>query len=251
MRWADVAVRRAVEGWSVSRAVARRAVPTACVLAVLSLTLGPGVSDAHAQGTAKKIGSAIERTAEARAAARATKEYDETFRKYSKRYFGPAFDWTHFKAQSMAESNLDPNATSYVGARGLMQLMPSTYAMIQTKRPEFGPINDPEWNIAAGIMHDRYLYKLWSKDVPEEERLKYMFASYNAGEGTIGRARRTAQASNLDHARWQNIESVAPTVPRWRYRETLGYVRKIDVYYEHLRSGSRKPVVVPAAAPPP
>lgn len=225
----------------------------AFLLVAVALVMSFCASGAQAQSAAKKVGNAIERTAEARAAAKATEQYDETFRKYSKRYFGPAFDWTHFKAQSMAESNLDPKATSYVGARGLMQLMPSTYKMIQSKRPEMGAIDDPEWNIAAGIMHDRYLWKLWSKDISEEERLKYMFASYNAGEGTIGRARKTAQAQNLDHARWQSIESIAPTVPRWRYRETLGYVRKIDTYYGHLRTGVRQPgkiVALPAFSAP-
>ena len=225
----------------------------AFLLAGIALVLTFCASRADAQSAARKVGKAIERTAEARAAAKATKQYDETFRKYSKRYFGPAFDWTHFKAQSMAESNLDPQATSYVGARGLMQLMPSTYKMIQSKRPEMGAIDDPEWNIAAGIMHDRYLWKLWSKDVSEEERFKYMFASYNAGEGTIGRARAAAQAQKLDHARWQSIESVAPAVPRWRYRETLGYVRKIDLYYEHLRTGERQPgkiTTLPGSATP-
>ncbi|MBP6775074.1 MAG: transglycosylase SLT domain-containing protein, partial [Gemmatimonadaceae bacterium] len=53
--------------------------------------------------------------------------YDPIFRKYSKRYFSVAFDWRHFKAQAMAESDLNPKARSRVGARGLMQLMPSTY----------------------------------------------------------------------------------------------------------------------------
>ena len=219
----------------------------------LALCLCAPVAQAQKSAT-QKIGSAIQRTAEARAAAKATQQYDETFRKYSKRYFGPAFDWTHFKAQAMAESNLDPNATSYVGARGLMQLMPSTYRMIQSRRPEMGAIDDPEWNIAAGIMHDRYLWRLWSKDIGEEERLKYMFGSYNAGEGTIGRATATARAQKLDHARWSNIETIAPTVPRWRYRETIGYVRKIDLYYEHLRTGARQPGKLPAtppAVPPP
>ena len=164
----------------------------AFLLAGIALILSFCAPRAHGQSAAKKVGSAIERTAEARAAAKATKQYDETFRKYSKRYFGPAFDWTHFKAQAMAESNLDPNATSYVGARGLMQLMPSTYGAIQTQRPEFGAINDPEWNIAAGIMHDRYLWKLWSKEISEEERLNFMFSSYNAGQGTLARAMKVA-----------------------------------------------------------
>jgi membrane-bound lytic murein transglycosylase F len=187
------------------------------------------------QSRSAEMGNAIERAALARAAAKATDRYDETFRKYSKRYFGPGFDWTYFKAQAMAESNLNPDARSHVGARGLMQLMPTTYKMIQSRQPELGEINDPEFNIAAGIMHDRYLWRLWSKDIGELERLNYMFGSYNAGEGTITRARETARAQNLDHAQWSNIETIAPTVPRWRYRETLGYVRKIETYYIHMR----------------
>jgi membrane-bound lytic murein transglycosylase F len=206
----------------------------AVTLAVLvSLT---AAGSAMAQSAVKKTAAAVERAAEARAARKATNQFDDTFKKYSKRYFGAGFDWTHFKAQAMAESGLDPNATSYVGARGLMQLMPSTYKMIQTQRPELGAINDPEWNIAAGVMHDRYLWRLWSKDVSEAERLNFVFGSYNAGEGTIGRATRTAREQNLDHAQWATIESIAPTIPRWRYKETLGYVRKIDSYYSSLRT---------------
>ena len=71
-------------------------------------------------------------------------EYDELFKKYSKRYFGPAFDWRLFKAQAMAESNLSPAAKSGVGARGLMQLMPTTFREIQTRNPELKCIDHPE-----------------------------------------------------------------------------------------------------------
>src|SRR5215204_3640114 len=73
--------------------------------------------------------------------------YDATFRKYSKRYFGVGYDWRIFKAQAMAESEMNPNARSWVGARGLMQLMPSTYKEIQSRSATFGSIDDPEWNI--------------------------------------------------------------------------------------------------------
>jgi hypothetical protein len=37
---------------------------------------------------------------------RGPNRYDDTFRKYSKRYFGPGYDWRAFKAQGMTESNL-------------------------------------------------------------------------------------------------------------------------------------------------
>ena len=180
--------------------------------------------------------SVLERAAAARAAAKASEKFDDTFRKYSKRYFGPAWDWKLFKAQAMAESALDSAAQSPVGARGLMQLMPSTYQMIQSRRPEFGSIDDPEWNIAAGIFHDRYLWRLWSKDVTEAQRWYFTLGSYNAGQGTITRATAVARAQNLDHSVWPNIETIAPAVPRWRYRETLGYVRRIEIYYEALRT---------------
>jgi membrane-bound lytic murein transglycosylase F len=168
-------------------------------------------------------------------AQRADDRYDDIFRKYSKRYFGVAFDWRHFKAQAMAESELNPKARSRVGARGLMQLMPSTYKLIATKRTEFTSIDDPEFNIAAGILHDRDMWRAWQKQVPDDERHNFMFGSYNAGEGTILRASRTAREKHLDHSRWPSIETVAPTVPRWRYTETLGYVKKIRRNYEGLK----------------
>lgn len=169
--------------------------------------------------------------------AQVSDRYDATFRKYSKRYFGIAFDWRYFKAQAMAESELDPGALSRVGARGLMQLMPSTFQAIQTKRPEFASIDDPEWNIAAGILHDRGLWRRWEPHVTVGERPSFMFGAYNAGDVTITRASAAARAKQLEPALWASIEAVAPDVPRWRYRETLGYVRKIEANYVVLRAG--------------
>ena len=172
--------------------------------------------------------SALDAAARERQARREVTRYDPIFQKYAKRYFGAGTDWRWFKAQGMAESDLTPTARSRVGARGIMQLMPSTYGQIKSALPRFGAIDDPEWNIAAGILHDRDLWTLWGKDVPENERWAFMFASYNAGEGTIMRARRTALAAKLDDSRWPAIETVAPRVERWRYSETLGYVRTIN-----------------------
>jgi membrane-bound lytic murein transglycosylase F len=171
---------------------------------------------------------------------KSTDRYDEIFRKYSKRYFGPGFDWQYFKAQGMAESGLDPEAKSWVGARGVMQLMPGTYAAIKNRRPELGEINDPEWNIAAGIMHSRSLWNRWKDHQTKEERLRFMFGSYNAGEGTIMRAKNVARAEQLDELSWSSIETVAPKVQRWRYTETLPYVRKIENYHQRLSQQPRK-----------
>jgi membrane-bound lytic murein transglycosylase F len=154
-------------------------------------------------------------------------EYDDTFRKYTKRYFGPAFDWRLFKAQGMAESNLDSSAKSWVGARGIMQLMPSTFQSIRSENEELRGIDDPETNIAAGIFYDRKLWLLWERDSVESHRKEFMLASYNAGRRTILRAQSQARRSKLDPRVWPDIAKVAPRVPRWRHRETLDYVDRV------------------------
>jgi membrane-bound lytic murein transglycosylase F len=212
------------------------------VARALVLSLGVVVTTLSAQDTSHvsakatktaTVGDALESAAAARNLKRITQRFDPTFKKYTKRFFGPAFDWRYFKAQGYAESGLKPTATSWVGARGIMQLMPSTYQEIATHRPEFGTIDQPEWNIAAGIMHDRYLWDLWRKDIDDVERHHFMFASYNAGEGTITRALGVAR-QNGGLAAWSSVELIAPSVQRWRYAETLGYVRRIDSTYARL-----------------
>jgi soluble lytic murein transglycosylase-like protein len=199
------------------------------VVAGIALVGAPLVCEAqHPVAQVKKAGRALERAAVVRQTERATERFDPIFKKYTKRYFGVGTDWRWFKAQGMAESDLTPTARSRVGARGIMQLMPSTYGQIKTALPQFGAIDNPEWNIAAGILHDRDLWTMWKRELDEPERWSFVFAGYNAGEGTIMRARKTASAAKLDNRTWPSIESVAPTVERWRYTETLEYVRKIQ-----------------------
>lgn len=166
------------------------------------------------------------------AAQRAADRYDPTFKKYTKRYFGVGFDWRIFKAQAMTESRLDPEARSWVGARGIMQLMPNTFQEIQSKNPEWLSVDDEEWNIAAGVFYDRKLWRLWKGDVGEGDHHQFMFASYNAGRVPILTAQRMAKDQQLDPASWASVERVAPKVPRWRHQETVSYLIRIA---ENLR----------------
>ncbi|MBC7896191.1 MAG: transglycosylase SLT domain-containing protein [Cytophagaceae bacterium] len=164
-------------------------------------------------------------------------DYDDTFRKYSKRFFGPAYDWKLFKAQGMTESNLDMAARSRVGARGVMQLMPSTFSSIQSENDELKWIDDPHMNIAAGIQYDRKLWLLWEADSITDHRTEFMFGSYNAGRRTLLRAQGLARRSKLDPRTWPSIRTVAPQVPRWRHKETLDYVERIRA----AREGMERP----------
>ena len=153
-----------------------------------------------------------------------TDRYDALFRKYAKRFFGPGFDWRWFKAQGIAESGLREDAESWVGAKGIMQIMPATLREIAEKSEL--PVldnDDPGANIAAGIFYDRSLYERWD-DIPQtRERLAFTFASYNGGRSRILRAQ---DACNADCVLWAHVTGHAPD-------ETRGYVARIMTLMGH------------------
>jgi soluble lytic murein transglycosylase len=73
-----------------------------------------------------------------------------------------------------AESGFDPRAVSGKGARGLMQLMPETAAILGV-RDSF----NPRENIDAGVRHLRALIDRFNND------LRLAIAAYNAGEKAV------------------------------------------------------------------
>ncbi len=163
-----------------------------------------------------------------------TAKYDEHFRKYAKRYFAQQIEWNWFKAQAIAESNLNNEAQSWVNAKGVMQIMPKTYESIKEKLPDLGDITDPRWNIAAGVYYDKRMWKMWKADRPINDKIAFMFASYNAGHRTILRAQRVCKGQGLNENLWENIEKIAVHVKRWRQKETLSYIDKIFNYFHEL-----------------
>lgn len=141
-------------------------------------------------------------------------DYDALFTKHSTRYFGPYFDWRWFKAQAIAESGLRTNVTSKAGARGIMQLIPSTFREIQADQEYIDDLESPDSNIAAGIYYIRESFRKW-QEMPEQDRLFMAFASYNAGYYRVLKAYRNAEVKN-----WQTIEKSLP-------QETRRYVKRI------------------------
>lgn len=163
-------------------------------------------------------------------------EFDAHFRKYSKRFFGVGFDWHYFKAQGIAESNLNPLAVSPVGAVGVMQLMPATFEEVSSKSKLLeGALEEPRWNIAAGIWYNKYQFDYWQKGRALDERLKFMYGSYNAGRVTLRKAQREAINRGLNPRRWDSMHQALPLVTGARSRETLTYVEKIFHIKEAIR----------------
>lgn len=148
-----------------------------------------------------------------------TNKFDPHFKKYSKRYFGPNVDWRWFKAQGIAESALRDTAKSGAGAKGIMQILPSTFAEIRNKNPQFTNIDEPRWNIAAGIYYDRQLYRKMAYVRAFQNRLYLTFAGYNAGYGGVLNAIKRSRSRRHD-IEWKYLKNHLP-------KETRVYVGRI------------------------
>jgi membrane-bound lytic murein transglycosylase MltF len=164
------------------------------------------------------------------------KKFDPYFNKYTKRFFGPGFDWRHFKAQAIAESRLKADARSHVGAVGIMQIMPATFKEIRKKNPIIkGSRKQPRWNIAAGIYYDRLIWKVWKAKRSFLDRLRFTFGAYNAGKTNIFNAQKIAKSKGLNPNAWASITKSLPLVTGSRSRETIAYVHKIEKIKEVIR----------------
>ena len=163
-----------------------------------------------------------------------SQQYDDYFRKYSKRYFGDGFDWRLFKAQAIVESNLRPGVVSANGAHGVMQMMSGTFADARRRNKEFADINNPEWNIGAGIWYAHEEWSFWEEGADKKFHRHFMLGSYNAGHNPLVRAQKLAAAEKMNDKRWPTIEKVAARVPNWRYKEPLAYVGSVFVNLSSL-----------------
>jgi len=132
-------------------------------------------------------------------------------------------DWIIFRAGEKAgvdprfihavinqESKYNPKAVSYVGAQGLMQMMPATAKRFGLKDPF-----DPAQNVEAGTKYLKWLLQRFNGDV------SLALAGYNAGEGAVDK-----------------YKGVPP------FGETQNYVKKIVSSY----GKNYHPVLAPADA---
>lgn len=114
------------------------------------------------------------------------------------------------RAIIFAESGYNPRAKSKKGARGLMQLMPSTAKSLGVE-----DIYDPEENIDGGVRYFRSLLDRFDGDV------QLALAAYNAGSRHV-----------------RNYEGIPP------FKATQRYIKKVLKFHEKFKmqksAGSRR-----------
>lgn len=155
------------------------------------------------------------------------------------------WDWRLLASLIYQESRFLPKGESWAGAKGLMQLMPRT-------ANEFGAfdLEDPRQSIQAGVGYLNYLQNYWLKKIPDQnERLKFILASYNVGLSHVVDARRLAEKYGRNPDVWfDNVEYYLSQKSEPEYyrdpivtagyckcEEPINYVRAILDRYEEYK----------------
>ena len=172
--------------------------------------------------------------------------YDAYFQRYAP---VARLDWRLLAAQCYQESTFDPNARSWAGASGLMQIMPKTAKHLGL---EMEDIFNPELNIAAAA---KYLSELGAhfNDVKNPlERMSFTLAGYNGGPFHIRDAMALAKKNGRDPYRWADVsefvlklqqpEYYRDPVVKYGYMrgsETVDYVERIHNRWAQYRGVAR------------
>lgn len=148
-------------------------------------------------------------------------------------FFAPLFqlaaaandlDWLLLAAIGQRETGLSA-VKAETGPTGVMQMSPATAQSMGVKNP-----HDTQQNITAAARYLNRLRKMYTDPaIAAEDRLYFMLAAYNAGEGRLQGLRSQAAAQGLDPNRWHgHVEVIAQ---RSIGQQIVNYVTAVSRYY--------------------
>ena len=144
--------------------------------------------------------------------------YKDTINKYAKSYNLDAYILLSIIKE---ESHFDTNIKSYVGASGLMQLMPDTASFIATSYNlpyNSKNLTEVDTNIMLGSAYLDYALNLLSK------KYLYAIAGYNGGHNAVKNWYSTLNYEDMD----EFVEEIP-------YAETQNYIYKVfKSYWNYL-----------------
>ena len=127
--------------------------------------------------------------------------YDNVFKQYAQEL---GWDWRLLAAIAFSESGFDPNATSWMGARGLMQVMPKTARSFGVKEED---LSNPEVSVRVASKILKELDGIMRSRTGAGDRIKFVLAAYNAGSGHVTDAIALARKYELNPRVWsENVE---------------------------------------------
>lgn len=165
--------------------------------------------------------------------------YDNLFKDAAAR---TGWDWRLIAAQCYQESGFDPEAVSGAGARGLMQIMPTTAVNYGVNAAE---LFEAEKNVRTAGSHIAALNKNFLNIRSNAERIKFVLAAYNGGEGHIRDAMRLCEKYGGNASQWADVRTYVLRLQQARYyrdpvvkhgymigSETAEYVDRILAAYQ-------------------
>ena len=127
--------------------------------------------------------------------------YDHVFKQYAQEL---GWDWRLLAAIAFSESGFNPDATSWMGARGIMQVMPKTARSFGVDEKDLG---NPEVSIRVASKILKELDGIMRSKTSPADRIKFVLAAYNAGSGHVTDAIALARKYELDPRVWaENVE---------------------------------------------
>ena len=148
--------------------------------------------------------------------------YSELVSKYAAEYNVPE---DVIYATIKVESSFDPEAVSSAGARGLMQMLPSTFEWLTAdehlgEHLDAKSLFDPEVSIRYGVYYLKYLYSKF------DHKWDVACAAYNGGEGNV-----TKWLADESYSDGKGNLTAYPD----EFDETKNYVKKIKKAREMYR----------------
>jgi membrane-bound lytic murein transglycosylase F len=124
--------------------------------------------------------------------------YDHLLKRYADSI---GWDWRLLGSQMYQESRFRPNAKSWAGAVGLLQLMPATGRQFGVRNPL-----NPEDNVRGAVRFLQWLTRYWTKRLDDPgQRLQFILASYNTGAGHVEDAQRLAEKHGDHPKKWNDV----------------------------------------------
>lgn len=168
--------------------------------------------------------------------------FDDIFKKHTK---GTDFDWELLAAIAYQESRFKTDLTSWAGATGLMGLMPRTAISLGLNANDR---YNPDLSVMASVKLLDKLNKMFLKIEDPSERIKFVLASYNGGNGHVFDAQILARKYGAKDNEWSDVKKYLtlksnpeyyndPVVKNGYFRatETIKYVDQVITNWEKFK----------------